>query len=156
MPVGLLKDIMHSRPHGVLMGLDVGEKTLGLALSDPAQTMAVPFQTIKRVKFRADMKALMPLVRAYEVRGFVVGLALSMDGHHGPRAQSTTDFALSLAAFWVEEGWADPWVALQDERLSTMAVAEATPRRAAKAKIRGHTDALAAQVILQSALDTFS
>jgi putative Holliday junction resolvase len=132
-----------------LMGLDVGDKTIGLALSDVRLTIASPLETIKRSKFRKDALAMAEIVKKHEVGGLVLGLPVSMDGTEGPRCQSVRQFAASLyeilplpMAFW-------------DERLSTSAVQrfltdEADLSRKRRAEL---VDKMAAAYILQGALD---
>src|SRR5262247_2628558 len=99
-----------------LLGLDVGEKTIGLALSDPALSVASPISTIRRTKFTADANALLKLAAERGVGGLVIGLPLNMDGSEGPRCQSVRAFARNLLA------QADMPIAFWDERLSTVAV----------------------------------
>ena len=142
MTIGLLKDIAENRPRNVrLLGMDIGKKTIGLAVCDPAQSLATPLQTLKRTKFTKDMIRMQAIDKDYEVGGFVLGLPLR-------------DFALELVRYPDVVG-ENPWVALQDERFSTVSadnlVDGAVSKR--KAKEKGITDMLAAQVILQSALD---
>ena len=133
---------------GPLLGLDLGTKTIGLAVSDPARTLAAPLTTIRRTKFTTDAEALLRLARERSVVGLVVGLPLNMDGSEGPRAQSSRAFVRNLArldpvpcAFW-------------DERLSTAAAERQLialdTKRAKRAAI---IDAHAAAHILQGALD---
>ena len=154
--VGLLKDLVGLRPKDVpLLGLDVGKKTIGLALSDPDQSLATPLKTLSRSKFSKDIEALKSVVAEYEVGGFVVGYPINMDGEEGPRAQSVRDFALEME----KTLGGGPWVALWDERLSTVSVEELVDKSVEKrkkkinAKASGLIDKLAAQVILQGALD---
>ncbi len=137
-----------------ILGLDVGSKTLGLALSSPDRSYATPLTTIKRTKFTADLKALEKIVREYEIGGFVIGLPLNTDGSQGPRAQSVRDFALEMARYEAVVG-SSPWIALWDERYSTASAQHLMDghMKRGKAKDKGVTDALAAQIILQSALD---
>jgi putative holliday junction resolvase len=156
MPVGLLKDVIGELPaNTALLGLDVGRKTIGLALCDPGRRVATPLQTIKRVKFTQDAQALAAIAKEYEVGGYVLGLPVNMDGSEGPRAQSVRDFA---AEFSRTVG-GKSWIALWDERLSTFSVEEAVDNLVDKRKTRveakasGLVDKLAAQVILQGALD---
>lgn len=156
MSTGLLKDIAQERPkHTALLGLDVGKKTIGLALSDPAQSLATPLQTIKRTKFSSDMEMLKSVIAEYEIGGFVMGYPVNMDGTEGPRAQSTRDFAMEMG----KALGGDPWIALWDERLSTVSVEGFVDnfvekrKTKVKAKASGLIDKLAAQVILQGALD---
>lgn len=157
MTVGLLKDIAAKAPKGrALLGIDVGQKTLGLAVADPSMSIATPLYTIQRTKFTKDVEELASVVQDYEVGGFVIGLPLNMDGSEGPRCQSVRDFALELARQPAVVG-AKPWIALWDERLSTAAVHDLVDNlvgmKRSKAKEKGITDKLAAVLILQGALD---
>ena len=103
-------------PGSRLLGLDLGEKTIGLALSDTSLSIATPMQTLKRGKFAADAAQLDFIISAQGVGGLVVGLPLNMDGSDGPSAQSARAFGRNWAA-------KSPLpVIFQDERLSTMAV----------------------------------
>jgi putative Holliday junction resolvase len=135
-------------PEARLLGLDVGTKTVGLALSDVTRSVATPYSTLRRTKFTEDAKAILEVVEKNQVGGLVIGLPLNLDGSEGPRAQSTRAFVRNLAArielpivFW-------------DERLSTAAVerhlieADATRKRRAEV-----IDRMAAAYILQGALD---
>lgn len=156
MSVGLLKDLIAARPKGVaLLGLDVGKKTIGLAVSDPGQSIATPLQTLARTKFSRDMEALKTVIDEYEIGGFVVGYPVNMDGGEGARAQSVRDFALEMQKTLGPE----TWIALWDERLSTVSVEELVDNFVEKrktkvnAKASGLIDKLAAQVILQGALE---
>jgi putative Holliday junction resolvase len=162
MSVGLLKDIAELRPKNIrLMGIDVGSTTLGIALSDPSQSLATPLQTIKRSKFTKDMELLAKVVAEYEVGGFILGLPLNMSGSEGPRCQSVRDFAAEMSKIKNVVGNA-PWVALWDERLSTVSVEDFVDEQVEKRKTRvnakssGLIDKLAAQGILQGALDYLS
>jgi len=153
--VDLLINIKDQCPQNMrLLGLDVGKKTIGLALSDPDHSIATPLQTIKRTKFNRDMEALAEIVRDYEVGGFVIGLPVNMDGTEGRRAQSVRDFAIELERYFKAE-----WVALWDERLSTVSVEDTVDKLVDKRKTKaeskssGLIDKLAAQHILQGALD---
>lgn len=131
-----------------LLGLDVGAKTIGLALSDTTLTVATPMETIGRTKFAADVERIRRIVAEQRVGGFVVGLPINMDGSEGPRCQSTRQFARNLRdkidlplAFW-------------DERLSTAAVTRTLIAADMSRKRRAETvDKLAAAYILQGALD---
>lgn len=132
-----------------LLGLDLGERTIGLALSDPGRTVASPLETIRRGKFTRDAEALVRVIERQGVGGLVIGLPVNMDGSEGPRCQSTRQFAANLLtkieipiAFW-------------DERLSTAAVErlltdEADMTRKRRAEV---VDKMAAAYILQGALD---
>ena len=131
-----------------LLGLDVGTKTIGMALSDVTRSVATPFDTIRRTKFTADAKTIREVVEKNQVGALVIGFPLNLDGSEGPRAQSTRAFARNLAAHV-----AVPMV-FWDERLSTAAVerhlidADASRKRRAEV-----VDRMAAAYILQGALD---
>lgn len=131
-----------------LLGLDLGDKTIGLALSDVELMIASPLETIKRTKFGKDAAALLAVVARHDVGALVLGLPLNMDGSEGPRVQSTRSFVRNLARL------SDIPVALVDERLSTVAVTRtllaADASRARRAEL---VDKLAAAYILQTALD---
>jgi len=135
-------------PSGKLLGLDLGSKTIGVAISDGMRYSATPLETIKRQKFTLDAERLLYLVKTNAAVGIVIGLPLNMDGSEGPRAQSTRAFARNLA------GKLDLPIAFWDERLSTSAVTrmmiDADLRRDRRAEI---VDKLAASYILQGALD---
>ena len=131
-----------------LLGLDLGEKTIGLALSDTSLSIATPMQTLKRGKFAADAAQLDIIISAQGVGGLVVGLPLNMDGSDGPSAQSARAFARN----WVARSPLP--VILQDERLSTSAVTRTLLEADASRRRRDHVvDKMAAAYILQGALD---
>jgi putative holliday junction resolvase len=131
-----------------LMGLDVGTKTIGLALSDTRRIIATPLETIRRRRFREDMARLSAQIDTHGVGGLVVGLPLTLSGSDGPRTQSVRQFARNLVAL------RDLPVVLWDERLSTAAVtremiaADLTRKRRAAI-----VDRVAAAYILQGCLD---
>jgi putative Holliday junction resolvase len=132
-----------------LMGLDVGTKTIGVALSDVGRSLATPLETIKRGKFLPDAQRLFDAVKRYDVGAFVVGLPLSLDGSEGPRCQSVRQFAANLLAVQ------DMPLSFQDERLSTAAVErvlidDLDMTRQRRAQV---VDRAAAAYILQGALD---
>lgn len=131
-----------------VLGLDLGTKTIGLALSDVQRQIASPLETIKRVKFGQDAAALLKIATAHQVVGLVIGLPLNLDGTEGPRVQSTRAFVRNLASLTPLP------VVLWDERLSTLAVTrtllEADASRARRAAV---VDKMAAAYILQGALD---
>ena len=131
-----------------LLGLDLGEKTIGLALSDRLLTVATPFKTLKRGKFAADAAQLDIIISEQGVGGLVVGLPLNMDGSDGPSAQSARAFGRNWAAH-------SPLPLLfQDERLSTAAVTRTLLEADASRKRRGEVvDKMAAAYILQLVLD---
>jgi len=131
-----------------LFGLDVGTKTIGLALSDVMRQIATPFDTIRRTKFTADVAKLLEHCKAQGVGGLVVGLPMNLDGTEGPRAQSTRAFVRNLWAV------SDLPVAFWDERLSSAAVNRAMiAADVTRAKRAAAVDAAAAAYMLQAALD---
>ena len=139
-------------PSGPVFGLDLGTKTLGIAISDSRQTIASPLETLKRRKFTQDAEALFKLVDQNEIVGFVLGLPISMDGSEGPRCQSTRQFAANLMRL------RDLPILLWDERLSTAAVERMmVDEMDLTRKRRGElVDKLAATYILQGALDAMA
>ena len=149
MPICKLNDVKQSISDGQrLLGLDIGKKTIGLALSDTGLKIATPVKILYRTKFTPDVAELFSLVDEQNVGGLVLGWPLNMDGSAGPRCDSTRDFAHALMRI------RDIPVFLQDERLSTQAVESAmiaADMTRNKRAIR--RDALAAGWILQSALD---
>ena len=135
-------------PGARLLGLDLGEKTIGIALSDTRLTVATPMETLKRGKFAADAPKLEKIIAEQNVGGLVVGLPLNMDGSDGPSAQSARAFARNFAAR------SEVPVLLWDERLSTAAVTRTLLDADASRKRRGEVvDKMAAAYILQGALD---
>jgi putative Holliday junction resolvase len=132
---------------GRLAGLDVGTRTIGLALCDAGWTIASPAETIARKRFTDDLAALRKLVERQSVKGLVLGLPLNMDGSDSPRTQSTRAFARNLAPL-------DLPILLWDERWSTAAVTRTLIDADASRKRRGElVDKLAASYILQGAID---
>lgn len=135
-----------------LLGLDLGEKTIGLAISDPGLTIASPIDTIRRGKFTRDAESLIALIEDRKVGGLVIGLPLNMDGTEGPRCQSTRQFATNF----MEK--LDMPIAFWDERLSTAAVQRLlTDEADMTRKRRGEVvDKMAAAYILQGAMDSLA
>lgn len=135
--------------HMRLAGLDLGEKTIGIAIGDPGHRVASPLTTIRRTKFTKDATELLRIIDERQVGGLVIGLPLNMDGSEGPRCQSVRQFAANLKPI------RDLPVAFWDERMSTMAVTrgmiEADLSRAKRGKV---VDQAAAAFILQGALDS--
>ena len=131
-----------------LLGLDVGEKTVGLALSDISWTIATPMDTIRRTKFSKDIQKLQSIVAEHSVAALVIGLPINMNGTEGPRCQSTRQFATNI------QEHIDIPICFWDERLSTTAVTrtllEADVSRKKRAQV---IDKMAASFILQGALD---
>ncbi|MFA5592242.1 MAG: Holliday junction resolvase RuvX [Micavibrio sp.] len=159
MPIGLLKDIADRAPENTrLMGLDIGTKTIGLAVSDAGQGVATPLRTIQRRKFRDDLKDLLKIAQDYEIGGYVLGWPLNMDGTLSASCDRVRSFADELAKYPQDQGMkqgSDLWIALFDERLSTDAVhnfliKDVDMSRTKRAQV---VDKLAAQLILQGALD---
>lgn len=144
----LIDAAAHWPERGALIGLDLGTKTIGVAVSDPDRRLATGVETIQRKAFKADVARLFAISGERKVVGFVLGLPINMDGSEGPRAQSTRAFARNLAAmtplpigFW-------------DERLSTAAVErELISMDVSRAKRAEVIDEHAAIFILQGALD---
>ena len=135
-------------PVRAVAGLDLGEKTIGVAVSDRMLSVASPLQTIRRTKFTKDAEALLALVAARELGGLVLGLPRNMDGTEGPRCQSTRAFARNLSRL------TDLPIGFWDERLSTVAaegaLLEADTSRKRRSEVIDH---VAAGYILQGALD---
>ena len=136
---------------GALMGLDLGEKTIGVAVSDTRQTVATGIKTIKRTKFQQDLTVLTQVIGDRKIKGLILGLPKNMNGSEGPRCQSTRAFAKNISltvplpiTFW-------------DERLSTVAaersLIEANASRRRRAEV---IDYVAASFILQGVLDRVS
>ena len=153
MLLGKPEDLRAAAPKGSrLLGLDLGTKTIGLALSDTTWNIAGPFDTIRRTKFTQDAEKLLEVIEAEHVGALVIGLPVNMDGSEGPRCQATRAFADNLLKkrqipilFW-------------DERLSTaaverMLVKEMDVSRRQRAQV---VDKLAASYILQGALDALT
>lgn len=148
-PVTTLEGIAPALPpSGVLLGLDLGTKTIGVAVSDLGRHIASPVTVIARTKFSADAQALLGHIATHQPAALVLGLPINMDGSEGPRAQATRAFARNLAqkievpiVFW-------------DERLSTAAVTRTLIEADRSRKRRGElVDKMAAAFILQGALD---
>ncbi|MBL4802686.1 MAG: Holliday junction resolvase RuvX [Emcibacter sp.] len=147
-----LKDIKsHMEVRQRLLGLDLGSKTIGLALSDIMCRIATPMETIKRTKFTKDAERIISIISDQNIGGLVLGLPLNMDGTEGPRCQSTRQFAENIS------GKIDIPIALCDERLSTVAVTRTLLEADASRKRRKEVvDKMAAGYILQGALDKLS
>jgi putative Holliday junction resolvase len=128
------------------MGLDIGTKTIGLALSDVERRLASPLDTITRRRFSEDAANLMKRAAEFQVAALIVGLPLNMDGSEGPRAQSTRAFVRNLPNGVLVSFW--------DERLSTAAVTrQLIAQDASRQKRASVVDRMAAAYILQGALD---
>lgn len=149
MPLCNPSDLPNLSPrYSRLLGLDLGTKTIGLALSDLTWNVATPVETLKRKKFTVDAEHLITLIDRQEVSALVLGLPLNMDGSEGPRCQSTRSFATNIMKI------RDLPIVLWDERTSTQAVTrtllEADTSRAKRGEV---VDKLAASFILQGVLD---
>jgi len=138
----------HLPPARPVAGLDLGTKTIGVAVSDRLLSVATPLATIRRRKFTLDAEALLALIASREVAGLVLGLPRNMDGSEGPRAQSTRAFARNLSRL------TEMPITFWDERLSTVAaeraLLEADTTRKRRAEVIDH---VAAGYILQGLLD---
>ena len=147
-------DITDLPPHlprdGALVGLDLGEKTIGVAVSDTTRMVASPLELIRKTKFTDDAAALFKLMDGREVAGLVIGLPVNMDGSEGPRAQSSRAFARSLLrprpemvfTFWAER--------IRSMAMHSFLIDEADINRARRAEV---VDKMAAGWILQGALE---
>jgi putative Holliday junction resolvase len=135
---------------GKLAGLDVGTKTIGLAICDAGWHFAGPVETIRRGKFTQDLNVLQLFISREKITGLVIGLPLNMDGSDSPRTQSVRAFARNLAPLGLP-------ILLWDERWSTQAVERAMiSADVSRAKRAEKVDALAAAHILQGAIDALA
>ncbi|WP_282120395.1 Holliday junction resolvase RuvX [Ruegeria atlantica] len=135
-------------PMTALMGLDLGEKTIGVAVSDRMRGVASPLETVRRKKFTLDSARLLDIIADREIGGVVLGLPKNMDGTEGPRCQSTRAFARNLSRL------TEVSISFWDERLSTVAAEKALLEADTSRKRRGQViDHVAAGYILQGALD---
>ncbi|UPK24328.1 Holliday junction resolvase RuvX [Bradyrhizobium sp. 195] len=138
----------HWPARGALVGLDLGTKTIGIAVSDPDRRLATGVETVQRKAFKQDAARLLAIAAERKAAGFVLGLPINMDGSEGPRAQSTRAFARNLAGLTALP------IGLWDERLSTAAVErELIGMDVSRAKRAEVIDEHAAIFILQGALD---
>ena len=144
----LTEAALHLPPRGALLGLDLGTKTIGVAICDPDRKLATGVETIARKNFTTDARRVLALAAERSAIGFVLGLPVNMDGSEGPRAQSTRAFARNFARL------TELPIALWDERLSTAAVErELIAADVSRAKRAAVIDEHAAMFILQGALD---
>ncbi|MBM9594317.1 Holliday junction resolvase RuvX [Roseitranquillus sediminis] len=135
-------------PRRALAGLDLGERTIGVAVSDATLSVATPLETIRRRKFTLDAQRLLEIVGGREIGGLILGLPRNMDGSEGPRCQSTRAFARNLSRL------VDLPVGYWDERLSTVAAERALLEADASRRRRAEViDQVAASYILQGVLD---
>ena len=144
----LIEAAKHFGPRGALIGLDLGTKTIGVAVSDPDRRLATGVETLHRKAFKADAARLLTISGERKAVGFVLGLPINMDGSEGPRAQSTRAFARNFSKL------TDLAIGLWDERLSTAAVErELIGMDVSRARRAEVIDEHAAIFILQGALD---
>ena len=135
-------------PNRAICGLDLGDKTIGIAVSDLRRSIATPIHVIRRVKFTADATALLAILTERNICGIVLGLPLNMDGSEGPRVQSTQAFARNLIKLTALP------ITFWDERLSTVAAERALIEAdMSRMRRREVIDQVAAGYILQGALD---
>jgi putative Holliday junction resolvase len=139
------------RPGERLAGLDLGTKTIGIALSDAFRSIASPLTTLTRKRFQDDAAALKALCDQHRIAALILGLPLNMDGSEGPRVQATRAFARNLLALH------DPVIVFWDERMSTQAVTRGMIEGDLSRKRRSEiVDQVAASWILQGVLDRLS
>lgn len=135
-------------PNSALVGLDLGDKTIGVAVSDRLRSVASPLETIRRKKFGVDAARLLEIVADRDIGGILLGLPRNMDGSEGPRCQSTRAFARNMTRL------TELPIGFWDERLSTVAAEKALLEADTTRKRRGQViDHVAAGYILQGALD---
>jgi putative holliday junction resolvase len=155
MPIVAIKELrQHLPPKTRVLGVDHGEKTLGLAMASHDLSIATPFKTLERTKFTQNAQELAKICKEYEVRGFIIGLPVHMSGQEGNRAESVRSFGNNLLRAKDILGF-DPVIGFWDERLSTSAmerflIEQADVSRKRRAEV---IDKLAATHILQGALD---
>ena len=148
----MILDSVYDLPVGVpLLGLDLGDKRLGIAIGDPTGSIASPLMTLRRSKFTRDAKQLQTLISERQIGGIVLGLPVNMNGSEGKRCQATRQFARNLQTF---SHWDTP-IAFWDERLSTAAVSRILIDQAdmTRDRRRDVIDKMAASFILQGAID---
>ena len=151
MPILTIESLKPALPERArLLGLDLGEKTIGIALSDTLLTVATPMETLKRGKFSADAAKIEKIAAEQGVGGLVVGLPLNMDGSEGPRSQAARAMARNLADLGVP-------ILLWDERWSTQAAERSLIEQdMSRAKRATRIDSAAAALILQAAIDALA
>ena len=149
MIIEAIEEFAAALPQGrAVFGLDLGEKTIGVAASDLRRSVASPILVIRRTKFTEDAKALLALIAERNIAGLILGLPRNMDGSEGPRAQATRAFARNLVRL------TDLPIGYWDERLSTVAAERALLEADTSRKRRNEViDQVAAGYILQGALD---
>lgn len=158
MPIIELREIKDALPkRSRLMGIDHGSKTWGLAIADTNHSIATPLKTIRRTKFKNDIVELAKICKEYDVAGFIIGLPLNMDGTSGPRVDSVKHFGLNLINAAEILGF-EPLIAFHDERMSTQEMETFLIDKIDMSRKRRKEviDKMAAQTILQGALDTIN
>ncbi|MGI9364073.1 MAG: Holliday junction resolvase RuvX [Rhizobiaceae bacterium] len=134
--------------NGRILGLDLGTKTIGMAISNSSWTIASPVETIRRIKFTVDVKSMLDYAASEQVKGLVMGLPLNMDGSERPRSQSTRAFVRNMRPI------CDLPVLYWDERLSSHAAEQSMLEADLSRKKRAQNiDQIAASIILQGCLD---
>ena len=146
------EQINNFTPKGRILAMDLGQKTIGLAVSDSIHTLSLPLTTIKREKYTKDIHRLIPIIKEYEITDYVLGWPINMDGSKSAGCDRVESFADQMLQDKDVFGF-EPLILLWDERLSTEAVKETVDKPVDKMKKSGELDALAAQIILQGALD---
>ncbi len=155
MKIKFVKDYVNEVPHQTrFMGIDLGTKTIGVAISDSAQKIATPVSTIKRVKFSKDILQLHKIIKEFEIGGYILGWPVNRDGSMGARCDSTQSFA-DMMCQHPEVFGENPFITFQDETLSTHTVDDMLDKSVnmSRTNRKQIIDKLAAQVILQEALD---
>ncbi|HAU29698.1 MAG TPA: Holliday junction resolvase RuvX [Rhodospirillaceae bacterium] len=156
MPIFNLQDMKtRLKPGTRLVGLDVGDKTIGIAISDSGLTLASPVMTVMRKDWAQDLAAMAKVFKDRQVGGIIVGLPLNMDDSEGPRCTLTRKFANKFLADWKPMGFTrEPPLAFEDERLSTFAAKDSLMEgtNLSRRKKEGVIDMLAATHILQGAI----
>jgi len=146
--LALIEAAPHLGARGALIGLDLGAKTIGVAVCDPDRRVATGVETVRRRSFAVDAARVLRLADERRAVGIVLGMPINMDGSQGPRAQATRAFARNLAQL------TDRPIALWDERLSTAAVErELIAADVSRGKRAAIIDQHAAAYILQGAID---
>jgi putative Holliday junction resolvase len=142
-------------PRGRILAMDLGQKTIGLAVSDSMHSLALPLFTIKRKKYTEDINKLIPILKEYDVTDYVLGWPLNMDGSRSAGCDRVQSFADEMQKSTHIFG-TEAQILLWDERLSTDAVEKTVNKSVEKMKQSGELDALAAQIILDGMLRRIS
>lgn len=141
----------------VLLGLDLGTKTIGTALSDRLWLVGSAYNVVRRKKFTEDARNLLTIIIEHQITGIILGWPINMDGSQGPRTQSTMSFAKNFEKFQRDESGKSLPILLWDERLSTVEAERAMIEADMSRKKRSEKiDSVAASLILRGALERFS